>query len=67
MKLEFLGAMGSVGASGISIEDGSDKIVLDYGTKVREVPPKFPLPVERPKAILLLVFLLAKEILEELP
>jgi putative mRNA 3-end processing factor len=53
MKLEFLGAMGSVGASGISIEDGSDRIVLDYGTKVREVPPKFPLPVERPKAILL--------------
>jgi len=53
MKLEFLGAMGSVGASGISIEDGSNKIVLDYGTKVREVPPKFPLPVERPKAILL--------------
>jgi len=53
MKLEFLGAMGSVGASGISIEDGSDKIVLDYGTKVREIPPKFPLPVEKPKAILL--------------
>jgi len=53
MKLEFLGAMGSVGASGISIEDGSDKIVLDYGTKVREIPPKFPLPVERPKAVLL--------------
>jgi putative mRNA 3-end processing factor len=53
MKVEFLGAMGSVGASGISIEDGSNKIVLDYGTKVREVPPKFPLPVERPKAVLL--------------
>ena len=53
MKLEFLGAMGSVGASGIVIEDGSDKIVLDYGTKVREIPPKFPLPVEEPKAVLL--------------
>ena len=53
MKLEFLGAMGSVGASGILIEDGNDKIVLDYGTKVREIPPKFPLPVEKPKAILL--------------
>ena len=53
MKLEFLGAMGCVGASGISIEDGSDKIVLDYGTKVREIPPKFPLPVEEPKAVLL--------------
>jgi len=53
MKVEFLGAIGSVGASGVCIEDGSDKIVLDYGTKVREVPPKFPLPVERPKAVLL--------------
>jgi len=53
MKLEFLGAIGSVGASGISIEDGSDKIVLDYGTKVREIPLKFPLPVEKPKAVLL--------------
>lgn len=53
MKLEFLGAMGCVGASGICIEDGSDKIVLDYGTKVREIPPKFPLPVENPKAVLL--------------
>jgi putative mRNA 3-end processing factor len=53
MKIEFLGAMGCVGASGILVEDDGDKIVLDYGTKVREVPPKFPLPVENPKAILL--------------
>jgi len=53
MKIEFLGAMGCVGASGISIEEDGDKIVLDYGTKVREIPPKFPLPVEKPKAVLL--------------
>jgi putative mRNA 3-end processing factor len=53
MKLEFLGAMGCVGASGVSVEENSDRIVLDYGTKIREIPPKFPLPVERPKAILL--------------
>ncbi len=48
-----MGAMGGVGASGLLIEDGNDRVVLDYGTKVREVPPKFPLPVERPKAVLL--------------
>jgi len=53
MKIEFLGAMGCVGASGISIEENGDKIILDYGTKVREIPPKFPLPVEKPKAVLL--------------
>ncbi|MGC9200909.1 MAG: MBL fold metallo-hydrolase [Candidatus Aenigmatarchaeota archaeon] len=53
MILSFLGAMGSVGASGILIDEDSDRIVLDYGTKVREVPPKFPLPVEKPKAVLL--------------
>ena len=53
MKLEFLGAMGCVGASGILVEENNDKIVLDYGTKVREIPPKFPLPVEKPKAVLL--------------
>jgi putative mRNA 3-end processing factor len=53
MKLEFLGAMGCVGASGILVEENNDRIVLDYGTKIREIPPKFPLPVEKPKAVLL--------------
>jgi putative mRNA 3-end processing factor len=53
MKLEFLGAMGCVGASGVLVEENNDKIVLDYGIKPREIPPKFPLPVEKPKAVLL--------------
>jgi putative mRNA 3-end processing factor len=53
MKLEFLGAMGCVGASGVLVEENNDRIVLDYGTKIREIPPKFPLPVEKPKAVLL--------------
>jgi putative mRNA 3-end processing factor len=53
MKLEFLGAMGCIGASGVSVEENNDRIVLDYGTKPREIPPKFPLPVEKPKAVLL--------------
>jgi len=53
MKLEFLGAMSCVGASGVLVEENGDKIVLDYGAKVREIPLKFPLPVEKPKAVLL--------------
>jgi putative mRNA 3-end processing factor len=53
MKIEFLGAMGCVGASGVLVEENNDKIVLDYGVKPREIPPKFPLPVEKPKAVLL--------------
>jgi putative mRNA 3-end processing factor len=53
MKIEFLGAMGCVGASGVLVEENNDKIVLDYGIKPREIPPKFPLLVEKPKAVLL--------------
>lgn len=37
--------MASIGASGVLVENGT-RLVLDYGTKVREVPPKFPIPVE---------------------
>lgn len=53
MKISFLGAMGCVGASGILVEEKDTKLVLDYGTKPREIPPIFPLPVERPLAVLL--------------
>lgn len=54
IQLNFLGAMGEVGKSGILVDTGTERIVLDYGTKVKEVPPQFPLPVsERPDAILL--------------
>jgi len=53
IQLSFLGAMSCVGASGILVDTGSEKIVLDYGTKVREVPPEFPLPVHYADALLL--------------
>lgn len=53
MIVSFLGAMGCVGASGILVEEKGTKLVLDYGTKPREIPPKFPLPVEKPTAVLL--------------
>ncbi len=38
--------MGCVGASGVLVDTGMEKILLDYGTKIQEAPPKFPLPVE---------------------
>lgn len=46
IQLSFLGAMNTVGASGILVDTGIEKILLDYGTKIQELPPKFPLPVE---------------------
>jgi putative mRNA 3-end processing factor len=46
IQLSFMGAMGFVGCSGVLVDTGTEKIVLDYGTKVSEIPPKFPLPVQ---------------------
>ncbi len=46
IRIEFLGAMACVGASGVLIDTGREKLVLDYGTKVREIPPKFPIEVK---------------------
>jgi putative mRNA 3-end processing factor len=46
IQLSFLGAMATVGASGVLIDTGTEKIVLDYGTKIRETPPLFPIPVQ---------------------
>jgi len=42
MKLTFLGATNFVGSSGILVETGSERIVLDYGTNIQEFPPTFP-------------------------
>jgi len=54
VRLSFLGAMNTVGASGILVDTGTEKIVLDYGTKIQEIQSKFPLPIEgRVDAILL--------------
>jgi putative mRNA 3-end processing factor len=53
IRLSFNGALSTVGASAVVVETPSEKIVMDYGTKVQEVPPKFPIPVEgRPDAII---------------
>lgn len=44
-KLTFLGAMNEVGSSGVLVETGGPRgkrIVLDYGTNIKELPPTFP-------------------------
>ena len=45
IEISFNGALTCVGASAVLIDTGVEKIVLDYGTKVREIPPKFPIPI----------------------
>lgn len=44
IQLNFLGAAGEVGASGIYIDNGVEKILMDYGVEVEETPPRPPLP-----------------------
>ncbi|MCD6371904.1 MAG: MBL fold metallo-hydrolase [Candidatus Aenigmarchaeota archaeon] len=46
LRIEFLGAMACVGASGVLVENGRARFILDYGTKIREIPPKFPIKVK---------------------
>jgi putative mRNA 3-end processing factor len=54
IQLSFNGALSTVGASAVLVDNGIEKILLDYGTKIREVPPKFPIPIRgKPDAILL--------------
>jgi putative mRNA 3-end processing factor len=46
IRLEFLGALSFVGCSAVLVDTGKERIVLDYGTKLQEIPPKFPLPIQ---------------------
>jgi len=42
MNLSFLGACKEVGRSGILVDTGSEKFVLDYGVKIGEKPTLYP-------------------------
>jgi len=54
IQLSFLGAISEVGRSGLLVDTGVEKIVLDYGTKVRTVAEMFPIPVKcKPDAVFL--------------
>lgn len=46
IKLSFNGALSSVGASAVLLDTGTERIVFDYGTKIQELPPLFPIPIE---------------------
>jgi len=46
IQVSFHGAMSVVGASAVLVDTGVEKIVLDYGTKIQEMPPLFPIPVQ---------------------
>jgi len=54
IQVSFHGAMEEVGRSAFLVDTGIEKIVLDYGTKLRETPPLFPMPIKtKPDCILL--------------
>ncbi|MEM5811400.1 MAG: MBL fold metallo-hydrolase [Candidatus Aenigmatarchaeota archaeon] len=46
MKLEFLGALNCIGASAVHVNTEKISLLLDYGAKTRERPPKPPLPIK---------------------
>lgn len=46
IQLSFNGAMSTVGSSSVLVDTGIEKIVLDHGTKIQEIPPKFPIPIQ---------------------
>ncbi|MBI2545041.1 MAG: MBL fold metallo-hydrolase [Candidatus Aenigmarchaeota archaeon] len=38
--------MENIGNSAVHVDTGVEKFVMDYGTKVQEIPPKFPIPMK---------------------
>ncbi|MEM5797705.1 MAG: MBL fold metallo-hydrolase [Candidatus Aenigmatarchaeota archaeon] len=46
IQISFHGAMAVVGCSSVVVDTGVEKIVLDYGTKIQEMPPLFPIPIQ---------------------
>jgi len=42
VKLEFLGALNDVGSSGVLVDNGGTRVVLDFGTKIKDEPATFP-------------------------
>lgn len=54
IQLSFHGAIAEVGRSAVLIDTGMEKIVVDYGTKVRTAPAQFPIPIKGKPDIILL-------------
>ncbi|HLC39582.1 MAG TPA: MBL fold metallo-hydrolase [archaeon] len=56
IQISFHGAMATVGSSAVMIDTGVEKIMMDYGTKIRTEPPQFPIPIQgngKPDVVLL--------------
>jgi putative mRNA 3-end processing factor len=54
IQLSFLGALSTVGASAVLVDTGVEKIVMDYGTRLEDKPPTFPISIKsKPDAVLL--------------
>lgn len=54
IQLSFNGALSTVGSSAVFVDTGVEKIVLDYGTRLEDTPPTFPIPIKcKPDAVLL--------------
>ena len=53
LKIKFLGALNEIGNSALMIENGNESILIDYGLKVKEYPPKFPLKADNFQNILI--------------
>ena len=52
MKLKFLGGAREVGRSGILLDTGKSRILMDYGVKIQPEPGEFPLVPEHVDAII---------------
>lgn len=53
MEIEFLGGAQEVGRSAVSIVDEGTNIILDYGMKIENTPPEYPLATRNVSAIIL--------------
>ncbi len=45
MKVTLLGAANEVGRSGVLVESGDNRFLFDYGVKLQDPKPAYPLPV----------------------
>ncbi|MEM5792900.1 MAG: MBL fold metallo-hydrolase [Candidatus Aenigmatarchaeota archaeon] len=54
MKISFLGACNEVGSSGILVDTGTEKILMDYGIKIQENPIQYPEDVREKVSCILL-------------
>lgn len=45
-QLIFNGALSTIGCSSVLVNTRNERILMDHGTKIQEIPPLFPIPVK---------------------